>query len=327
MSFIDPGASFTQKLIGITVQLANNPGTNQPSTFAEGSVPGQIAGGNTVTLSNSRTSVRIWNSGTFLQTATIKVWGLTPSLMNQLNTLGIVYNIVAKNTVTITAGDNINGMPAVFSGTIWSASGDYKSLPDVPFILECNGILASAIAPVSAAGFKGWTNVATIMSGMARQAGFGFQNFGVTGQLYNPHFRGTTNQQIDTCARHSGTMYSTANNVLAIWPKGSSQSAGLSIPIISPATGMIASPQLTPQGIVVDTLFNPLIGYGGLVQVQSDVLSGVLSAQSAANPTFNAPANGIWAVNKLDHALDSLVRNGQWKSTVYAWNPNYPKPV
>ena len=122
-------------------------------------------------------------------------------------------------------------------------------------------------------------------------------------------------------------MYSTANNVLAIWPKGSSQSAGLSIPIISPATGMIASPQLTPQGIVVDTLFNPLIGYGGLVQVQSDVLSGVLSAQSAANPTFNAPANGIWAVNKLDHALDSLVRNGQWKSTVYAWNPNYPKPV
>jgi hypothetical protein len=320
-------ASFTQKLITVTVQLANNPGTNQPNTFAEGSVPGQAAGSNTVTLSNSRTSVRIRNSGTFLQTATVKVWGLTPSLMNQLSTLGIVYNIVAKNLITINAGDNINGMPAAFSGTIMNAYADYRMMPDVPFVFECNGLLAGGIASVPAASFSGATDVATIMAGLARQAGLGFQNSGVSVQLSNPYFPGSINQQIDACARHAGISYGIVNATLNIWPKGGSQAAGLSVPIISPATGMISSPQLTQQGIVVDTLFNALIAYGGPVQVQSDVLSGVLSAQSVANSTFKTPANGVWAVYKLDHALDSLVRNGLWQSAVYAYNPNYPKPV
>ena len=48
--------SFVQRLIEVSVKLAGDPTTNQPATFAE-------SGTDTVTLSGSRTSVRIQNSG------------------------------------------------------------------------------------------------------------------------------------------------------------------------------------------------------------------------------------------------------------------------
>ena len=324
--------SFTQKLINVAVKLANNPGTNQPNTFAEGSVPGQSSGANSVTISNSRTSVRIYNSGSFVENkATIKIWGLTPSLMNQLNTLGIVYNIVPKNTVTVTAGDAVNGMTTVFSGTIQWCAGDYEAMPDVPLIFECNNLLANAIAPVPAKSFTGPTDVAQIMQGFATQSGMGFQNGGVSIKLPAPYFSGTAKEQMQKCADWAGIYVGEIGGTIWIWPKGGSRGnsgpASATTPIISRATGMIAAPVFGPQGIIIKTLFNPAISRGGLIQVQSAVLTGVLSAQSSANPNFKAPSNNVWAVNKLDHALDSLVRNGQWMSTVHAYNPNSPKPI
>jgi hypothetical protein len=66
---------------------------------------------------------------------------------------------------------------------------------------------------------------------------------------------------------------------------------------------------------------------GGQVQVQSSLLSGTISAQQSANSSFKSPANSIWAVSKVDHSLDSLVRNGQWMSSVNLFNPNYPRSI
>ena len=312
--------SFSQKLIEVTVKLASDSKTNQPTTFSE-------SGTDTVTLSGSRTSVRIANSGTPVgSTAHIAVYGMTPSLMNQLATLGVVFNIVTRNQLTVTAGDAVNGLATVFSGTIVSAYGDYNSSPDVPFRFECNSGLADAVAPAAVSSFTGPTDVATIMSGFARQMNLGFENNGITAQLSNPYFSGNTYTQMLAAADHANIKAEIVNgNVLAIWPKGGSRTGG-TVPLISKDTGMVGYPSFTQNGIIFKTLFNPVIAFGGLVQIQSLVFSAATQSKSA-NSQSVLPADGNWAVYKLDHALDSQVPRGQWISTVYAYNPKYPRPV
>ena len=311
--------SFIQRLIEVTVKLAANSQTNQPNTFSESET-------DTVTLSGLRTSVRVENSGAPAgSTAHVDIYGMTPSLMNQLATLGIVINIVERNTLTITAGDAVNGLTSVFSGTITSGYADYNAAPDVPFRFECNAGLADAVVPASASSFPGPVDVATVMSGFARQLNLGFENNGVTAQLPPSYFPGNVWTQMRACADHSGINAEPINGVLAIWPKGSSRNA-TTVPLISKDTGMIGYPSFTQNGIIVKTLFNPQVAFGGLVGVSSIVLAGAAQSKSAS-PSSVLPADGNWAVYKLDHALDSQVPRGQWMSTVYAYNPKSPRPV
>jgi hypothetical protein len=317
-----PGA-FAQKLISVSVQLAVNTQTNQPSSFAGSS------GNNNVTLTGSRTSVIVENSGAAAGgTARVKIWGMTPSLMNQLSTLGLVLNLVPKNTLTISAGQLVNGVPqlaTIFTGTIWAAYGDYESQPDVPFIFECLSGAADAVISAPASSFPGSADVATMMSGFARQMNLGFENNGVTTRLVNACFNGAVMVQARMCAEAAGIKWGIFGNTLAIWPRGGNRNTP-NVPIISKATGMIGYPAFTQGGIIVKTLFNPLISFGSLVMVQSSLLAGIASTKPSGLPPAQAfPTQ--WAVYKLDLALDSLVPKGQWMSTIFAYNPNSPHPI
>jgi hypothetical protein len=118
--------SFVERAIDLVIQLAGNTQTNQPTTFVE-------SGSDTVRVSGLRTSVQVANSGAPVgSTASVRVWGLTPSLMNQLATLGMALNIVPKNQLTILAGDKGATLSTIFTGTVWAAYGDYASMPDTP---------------------------------------------------------------------------------------------------------------------------------------------------------------------------------------------------
>ena len=318
--------SFAQRLITVSVQLAANTQTNQPNTFAE-------SGTDTVILSGSRTSVRIENSGAPADgRAQVKIWGMTPSLMNQLATLGLVFNLVPKNTLTISAGyadanGNPTNMATVFTGTIWAAYGDYQAQPDVPFVFECLAGAADAVISVPPSSFPGSADVATMMSGFARQMSLGFENNGISVSLTNAYFSGSAKIQAQKCAKAAGISWGIVNgNTLAIWPKGGSRNTP-NVPVISPTApdGSVSYPAFTQQGIIVPTLFNPQIAFGGLVQVQSSLLSSIATTQSGLGGGSTFPTQ--WAVNKLDLALDSLLPKGQWLSTIYGYNPNYSRSI
>jgi hypothetical protein len=129
-----------ERRVSISVTLAQNTQTNQPSTFA--------GGGDTVTIDGLRMIVRIQNSGAPADCrAQIQIFGMSPSLMNQLSTLGLVFNLVPKNTITVQAGDDASGLSPVFTGTIYFAYGMYESQPNVPFHFECIAGAADAVAP------------------------------------------------------------------------------------------------------------------------------------------------------------------------------------
>lgn len=253
--------------------------------------------------------------------------------MNQLATLGLAFNVVPHNIITVSAGDVVTGMSVVFSGTVWSSYGDYSGQPDVPFLFDCISGGFFGVAPATSSSFTGPTSVATIMAGLARQMNLGFENNGVSVQLSSPYFSGPLKRQAQKCADHAHIQWTDSAvgqggaQVLAIWPWNGNRTT-TSIPVIAPHPGqMIGYPAFTNQGIIVKSIFNPLISFGGQIQVESSILDGIVTAQSRSNPNFKSPTNSVWAVNKLDLNLDSLLPRGEWSSVITAWNPNYAKPI
>lgn len=303
--------SFVQRKIEITITLdPNNQPVGQPNTFAG-------SNSNTITLSGFRTSVRISNSGApGGSSAEIRVYGLAEDTMNQLSALGIVFNRIQKNTILVKAGDDVAGLTAVYGGTIFTAVPDYNKAPNVPFVMQCFSGYANGIAPVAASSFPQSTDVATIMSGFASQMSVGFENNGVNVRLPPSYFPGTLADQMRRAAEAANINAELvdANTKLAIWPIGGSRSSqqGQNLPLISKDTGMIGYPTPSPNGyMTVNTLFNPLIAFGGKVQVQS-----------ARVPL----ANRTWVVQSLDLNLESQVPKGNWMATCFCYPVDYAAP-
>jgi len=59
--------------------------------------------------------------------------------------------------------------------------------------------------------------------------------------------------------------------------------------ILSPKTGLVGLPEVTPQGIQAKCLLNPKLRLGGIVQIDSNILSGVAFTPGTASQT---DANG-----------------------------------
>jgi hypothetical protein len=310
--------SFIERLISVSVGLASNSGTNQSNVFnlPDGTTASNATFSDPSTGNQLRTKVRIQNSGAPSQsTAQVDIYGLPPSVMNQLSTLGVQLNVVPKNTITIQAGDAQNGMSTVFTGIIQQAYGDFNAMPESPFRMECQFGFSNATALTPPASFAGSKSVSSIMQNYATQLGCGFENNGVTATLSNPYLKGSLIDQVSACRDHAGISaeFVDGGATLAIFPKwGSRQSS--SPPVVSAISGEgdgIGYPSYTQQGILVHTLFNPAIKFFGQIQVNSTL----------------PKATGLWVVHKMDLALDAQLPKGEWKMDLYCYNPNSPTPV
>jgi len=105
---------------------------------------------------------------------------------------------------------------------------------------------------------------------------------------------------------------------------------------LSPQTGMVNVPKVTPNGIEVDCLLNPKLRLGTLVKIQSDLLSDVPYLPGAKNPytgtglqaiganaaggnSFQYPAPavspvGIYKIMLLNHFGDT--KQNMWRSSI-----------
>jgi hypothetical protein len=303
-----PQESFQQRLLQFAITLAPNQGTGQPVSFAG-------TKSNTITLEGFRASVRIENSGAPSKvSARALIYGLNDSTMQQLAVLGIIFNSIQKNAVTIGAGNPNSGFSSVFGGTIWSSMPDYNQAPNVPFILQAQSGYINQVVPIPASSFPQTTDVATMMAGFAAQIPVGFENNGVTVQMPPSYFPGTLIQQIQRCARaaHINAELVDGNTKLAIWPIGGSRTSLTSVPLVSKETGMIGYPTLSPNGyMIVRKLFDPQIAFGGEIQVVSSRVP---------------QANRNWVVQKLDLELDSMIPKGQWRQIMYCYPKGYAAP-
>lgn len=260
-----------------------------------------------VTLSGHRVSASVnIAGGAGLGNAQVRIYGLTLSLMNQLSTVGKLPTMFRKNTVTVMAGDEVNGMAQIFQGTIIAAWADMMAAPDVAFNITAGAGLIEALLPIPASSYPGSADAAVILSNLAAQMGVAFENNGVSVILPKPYYAGSARAQALAVVEHAGIEWNgIENGVLAIWPRGGSR--GGQIPLIEAGKNLVGYPTYTATGIVVTTEFNPVARFGGQVEVKSEL----------------TPACGTWNVLTLLHDVESQVPTGKWFSQMQLVAPGY----
>jgi hypothetical protein len=233
----------------------------------------------------------------------LAVYGLSPSLMNQVATIGPVRSIAGQrnNEVVVEAGDTSGGLGVVYNGTITEAALDFSGMPNCSLRIHGGAGTMLAMRPVPPTSYNGLVDVATIFASLAKQAQVTFQNNGVTAQLIDPYYPGTVWDQMERCAQAANIDWifdeKTVPNSVVIWPKNGDR--GGSVPVISAETGMIGYPCFVLQGIECMCLYNPSISVGQTVQINS-TLKG---------------ATGRWTIKRINHHLESETPGGQWSSS------------
>lgn len=265
------------------------------------------------TLSGHRVSVNCSLKGSAgLGQATVRIFGLSLSTMNQLSTVGKLPSHFRKNTITINAGDDVNGMAQIFQGTIIAAYADMLPAPEVAFNIDAGAGLIEALLPIPPSSYPGSADVAVILTNLAGQMSLpgqppiSFENNGVSVILATPYFPGSARAQAEAVVEAARIEWNgIENGVLAIWPRGGAR-GGL-IPLLSPETGMVGYPTYTSNGLVVTTRFNPTVRFGAQVKVQSSLL----------------PACGTWNVVTLVHDIEASMPNGKWFTQIQLGAPGY----
>ncbi len=244
-----------------------------------------------------------------LTTASLRLYGLTPAVMNKLSRLGMPLLFARENFVRVEAGDEKNGMAQVFVGQLQESWTDLDGMPDSCLHVSAHSGITAAMKPIAPVSYPGAAEVSVIMSSFANQLGYRFENSGVTGVLHNPYYPGTLLDQIAACARAIPCNVTLDNNTLAIWPKNGTR--GTKIPLISPATGLVGYPAYSSSGIMFRSEFNPALQWGGSVKIESSL----------------PPVNGVWVLNALAHELSSEMPDGPWFSNMQAYRFGDPSTL
>lgn len=261
--------------------------------------------GDTVTLSGFRMFADVLTpGGDSMGQCMLRVFGLRNDLMNKLTTIGQVNTAIrAKNSILLAAGEEGGVMNTVFQGTILDAWGDYNASPDVAFNISAFAGLDTAVKPVDATSYRGSTDVATILSDIAKnEMGLTFENNGVDARLSSPYLHGTALSKLRAVAQAADIAWAIERGALVIWTRANGRT--VTAPTVSPDTGMVGYPSLSSKGMTVRMLFNPDIRLGGNINVQSAILM----------------ACGAWRVFNLTHSLSCEMPDGPWFSTVEAYN-------
>lgn len=311
MSSTTTGSSWVNRQINVTITLGTG-------TFGQ-------SGQNTVKLQNLRVVASINKGGMpSLDQANVRIYGVQPSIMNQVSTLGIPLTMIRLgNTVTIEAGNSIDGFSIVYYGYMHQCWQNFNDAPDTFLEINAFGGYPAALQPASPRSYPENADVATIMSGLAEAMGMQFENSGVQTKLQNGYYPGTNLQQAHEVARAANIeMYldsSTPTGTLAIWPKTGTRHGA--VPLVSSGTGLVGYPKFMSNGMSFRTLYNPNIQLGGQIQMQSSLGTG--SSPAVQTPIGSQPGgpNGIWYVaagggGLLSHSLSAQIPGGPWFTDV-----------
>lgn len=274
--------SYSKKQLKIIITLAKE-------TF-------RSTGTNTIILDRFRASVDIEKAGgTQFSTAVCKIYGVSQDDMNDITTVMWTRNLLNQNTIEIYAIDDTNNYQTmVFAGDIIQALGYYQEMPNVYLAINAQGSFYNALKPYPPTSYQGSVDVATAISKIATSLGYHFENNGVNARINNLYAWNTGIEQIKAIAAAAGIDIYFDDKTIAICPAGKPRTNY--VVTVSRTSGMITYPTIDGIGINLYTLFDPLITFGGRVQVESDVTR----------------ANAEWLISSLSHYLESETPDGAW---------------
>lgn len=282
--------TFTQKQIEIRLTLG-------VGTFA--------GGGNTKIINGLATSVRIKKPGLPDKNgASIVVYGMLPEDMASFTTLNFRPLEVSKNLIQILTGNKGDtNLSVAFSGEVTSSFADYNSAPDIAFRIEALAGYYPSIIAAPPKTFKGSVPVADIVSGIAKEIGYQFENFGVTASLLNPVLNGSPIEKARSACRHANVALYIDDNRLRITPPNGHVGVAGTV-VLSAESGMIGYPTFGADGIRLKGYYQSELELGGVIRVASIV----------------PKATGNWKITKLEHALEANMPGADnlWESSMEA---------
>ena len=235
--------------------------------------------------------------GMMMGTLRAKIYGVSQADMNSATTLQWKPGSLIPNTVEVFAIDG-TAETLIFAGNIVNAWGDYQSMPDVYLHIQAQSAFFNQLKAVPPRSFKGQIDVASVMSQIARDLGYIFENNGVKTQLTDVYLPNTGMEQAKDLAKAAGCDLYLDDKVLAITPPNVPRKGLISF--ISKDTGLIGYPTYDGVGVNFQTLFDPSITFGGSIFLETDILQ----------------AAGEWIVTSVAHRLESEKPGGAWFSSV-----------
>lgn len=241
------------------------------------------------------------------------IWGLTPAIMNQLNTLSSIFQMQQSNLITIFASnaDGTNKSIA-YKGGILNCTPDFNRQPETPINIQAYAALDIATLPSKPKSYEGSSDINVMIKTIAAEVGYNTEFNNVSGiSLSRSYLDGSPRDQIGIINRavkdRGVSVEFVENNTIAVWYTSQGR-PNKPVPVLSTDTGMIGYPTYTGFGIDVRTIYNPNIIQGGLVQVKSTLPA----------------ASGLFAVYGLSHDLDAQIPGGKWETMVHAYRLGYP---
>lgn len=281
--------TFTQKQIEVRMTLGE----------------GMFAGGGNIKIVNGlATKCTITKPGLPDKNgASVQIFGMLPEDMAQLTTLNFRPLQVQKNLIQILAGDVGGALSVAFAGEMTSAFADYNGAPDLVFKVEALAGYYPSITPAQPLTVRGSASVEGIVSAIAKDIGYQFENFGVTAALLNPVLNGSPIEKARAACRNAGVQLFIDDNKLRIAPADGFVGASDPVPL-SADTGMIGYPTFGADGIQVKAYYQPALELGGRIHVD----------------TIVPRATGDWIITKLSHQIEANIpgADNAWVSQIEA---------
>jgi len=293
--------SFTKRHLRYVIEL--NKGSNAQSgpgdTFDNGS--------NVLDLRDLRSVASIQSSvggnTPFGSSGIIQIWGMKPSDMAQLSTLGFYLNRYNRNKITVFAydDDNLPNASQVYVGNIYTARINYNAMPDVSLELECHATLDQQTQIISGTSASGTSDVASMLQGICAACipQVTFVNKGVTAKLANHAVGGSPAHQIADICNAASVCYALQDDTLTIW-NNNTNIDGV-IVTTGPKMGMVGYPEYNMQGMDITMAFDPEVQWGRQISIVAD---------DDAPPIPGVP--GTYWINIAGHELSSEMPDGPW---------------
>lgn len=275
---------FSVKTVRITIQLRKGEFDN---------------GGNTVIIEGLPVSVTVTKQGGEAKNkASVTVDNLKLETATQLTTLAFKRLETYNNVIQIDAGSQGAELPTIFIGEITSA---VPVMSDSKLSLKIEALAGyyPALIPSTPTSVQENTTVEKLMKQFADEAGYSFENKGITASIANSVFVGSPIAKAKTLARQADIDLLIDDNKFTIQPFEAPKEG--QIPLLSKGTGLIGYPSFSNEGINCKSVFNDKLKVGSYFKLESIL----------------PHASGEWQITKVEHRLEAYTPNsGTWESDV-----------
>lgn len=275
---------FSVKTVRITIQLRKGEFDN---------------GGNTVIIEGLPVSVTVTKQGGEAKNkASVTVDNLKLETATQLTTLAFKRLETYNNVIQIDAGSQGAELSTIFIGEITSA---VPVMSDSKLSLKIEALAGyyPALIPSTPTSVQENTTVEKLMKQFADEAGYSFENKGITASVANSVFVGSPVEKAKTLARQADIDLLIDDNKFTIQPFEAPKDG--QIPLLSKNTGLIGYPSFSNEGINCKSVFNDKLKVGSYFKLESIL----------------PHASGEWQITKVEHRLEANIPNGgTWESNV-----------